>query len=750
MQLVKMSDQAKATTIYSVITVLGIILSFVVYFSVKDVENATKGLVERQIPTLSLIQQVMANLSERERTLYEYYSTNDEFIYESHFVQSQQQTNEQIDKLAQFFPNNDKITALSTSIEAIDETAKALNTNIKSTATDWDLARLQLTDISFHRRRIFPLLENLRATTQKEVGTAYTNTLSLLTRTNITVIIYSISIILIALIIGRYMRAFFRVSIRNKRLALFSERNPHPIISVNQFREVIYYNPATVKLLDLSQDQPLQIADLIPDDFLALCVTAQKDKSVTRVEHSLINMTLSCEIHWLKDLNVFDLHISDITAEKKAQEKLKFQAFHYQDTSLHNSYKLTEALNEKVKSGQIFSLGQLEMRHYNRFVAGHGVEGARELIRGIASRLYFAVSLSEHDLELFQLDEKTFSFIINDIHNKATVKAFYHFIEQQMQDILSTSLGEFSIELDYGFCSHPEHGDSTDVLLQHARIALDEAINTEHSGFSYFTHQLSQQLSSNLTLTKWLKKAIKNDELSLVYQPQLAIDSNRVIGMEALIRWQHQDKFISPADFIPIAEQTGLIIDIGQWILHQACTTTKRLIDEGFTDLVIAVNISPRQFRHPNFLTMIEQVLKETQLKPQNVELEITEGVMLYNEGETIQLLHQLKALGLQLSIDDFGTGYSSLSYLKQFPIDKLKIDQSFIKNLHDNDDDKAIVQAIIDLGNNLELKTIAEGVENQSHFDFLELIGCNEIQGYWYSKPLEAETFQDFIAQQE
>lgn len=748
MQLIKLSDQAKATAIYSLIIVLGFVLSYVVYSSVKDVENTTKALVERQIPTVTLIEQVMASISEQERTLYEYYSTTDEFIFQQGFNQAKLETNEKVDTLARFFADNENITPLYQGIAVIQQKAKALHNNIKSESIDWDLARLQLTDISYQRRNIIPLLKKLESDTQMQVTAGYDNTLRQLRRTTFTVTLYSLSIIIIALVIGQYMRAYFAVSITNKRLALLSQRNPHPIISVKQNQEIVYYNPATLKLLNLGHQELIQVTDLIPDNFAALCATARKEASMTRVEHTLPDLTLSCEIHWLRDLNVYDLHISDITEEKKAKDRLKFQAFHYQDTSLQNGYKLTESLDKKIANQQPFSLAQIEISSYNRFVAGHGVEATLELMRGIASRLYYTVSLSEQDIELYQLNEKTFAFIVNNVQGEAAVKPFYQFVQSQMEDILSTPFGEFSIELDYGFCSFPEHGSNSAILLQHARIALDEAIAFEHNSFSYFNHELGEHLNYNLRLTSWLKKAVKRDELKLVYQPQIDINSRRIIGMEALIRWTHDGEFISPVDFIPIAEQTGLIIDIGQWILMQACAMAKTLIDDGYHDLVIAVNISPRQFRHPNFFTMIEQVLHDTELKPQNLELEITEGVMLYNENETIQVLHQLKALGLQLSIDDFGTGYSSLSYLKQFPINKLKIDQSFIKNLHTNDEDKAIVQAIIDLSNNLKLKTIAEGVEYQSHYDFLQLIGCDEIQGYWYSKPLDPERFAAFLAE--
>jgi EAL domain-containing protein (putative c-di-GMP-specific phosphodiesterase class I)/GGDEF domain-containing protein/CHASE3 domain sensor protein len=746
MSVVTISEEIKAIAVYFLIILLGFVLSLVVYFAVTDVERTTKTLVERQIPTLTLIRQTMSNVTEQERVLYEYYATNESTLYSQHYAATKAKTENQINELALLIFNDNLISIIYAGLDDINHTADNFFNNIQSDATSWDLAREQLLLISLKRREIIQLLRSLQNSTQHNVTEGYNKTLRELNTTNTTVLIYSLSIIIIALVTGWYMRIYFKVSVRNKRLALFTQRNPHPIISINAQNEITYYNPATRKLLAINQDSELQISDLIPSLFVAMSTKQKKQNAYRCFEHTLADLTLRCEVHWLSELNLFDLHISDITAEKKAKEKLKFQAFHCPETALQNSYKLSQLLDKKVSAKTPFSLGLFEMRHYNRFVAGHGVESAQVLIKSIAARLYIIVSQSELDLTLFKLNEKTFSFIIDENVHQEKIEQFCQSIESTMKNTLTTDFGDFNVELDFGFCSFPAHGQSTDSLLQYARIALDEAIAQDHQSFSYFDQRLSEQLNNTLKLTNWLRTAIQNSELSLVYQPQMDIHENRLIGMETLIRWHHGEQFISPVEFIPIAEQTGLIIEIGQWLLIQACVMAKALIDEGHDTLVLAVNISPRQFRHPQFLSMIKEVLAQTGLAPEKLELEITEGVILYNESATISVLHQLKALGIQLSIDDFGTGYSSLSYLKQFPIDKLKIDQSFVKNLHANEEDKAIVQAIVDLGKNLGLKVIAEGVELQEHFDLLKALNCDEIQGYLYSKPLDKQTFRQFI----
>jgi EAL domain-containing protein (putative c-di-GMP-specific phosphodiesterase class I) len=244
-----------------------------------------------------------------------------------------------------------------------------------------------------------------------------------------------------------------------------------------------------------------------------------------------------------------------------------------------------------------------------------------------------------------------------------------------------------------------------------------------------------------LTLEHGLRAALDKKELFLVYQPQMDMATGTIVGFEALLRWQHPELgTIAPDRFMGIAENSGLILPIGAWVLRTACSQARKWQDEGLCATPVAVNVSAVQFRQPGFREVVSRVLSETGLACQYLELEVTESLLLSNADMTSSVLRELKGMGLKLAIDDFGTGYSSLSYLKQFPFSKLKIDRSFIRDVAVNSDDAAITTAIISMAKSLSLKVIAEGVENEAQMSFLRKLGCEEIQGYYFSKPLTAE----------
>jgi len=244
-----------------------------------------------------------------------------------------------------------------------------------------------------------------------------------------------------------------------------------------------------------------------------------------------------------------------------------------------------------------------------------------------------------------------------------------------------------------------------------------------------------------LTIEHNLRSALDKNELFLVYQPQAELATGGMIGVEALLRWKHPELGLVPPDrFIRVAENTGLILPIGEWVLKTACTTARGWQDEGLTPMPVAVNVSAVQFRQEGFRALVRRILDETGLPPQYLELELTESVLLLNADLTFPVLQELKAMGVRLAIDDFGTGYSSLSYLRQFPVHRLKIDRSFVKAVAVNSDDAAITSAIISMGKNLNLKVIAEGVEDQAQMDFLKAHRCDEIQGYYFGPPVSSE----------
>jgi EAL domain-containing protein (putative c-di-GMP-specific phosphodiesterase class I) len=244
-----------------------------------------------------------------------------------------------------------------------------------------------------------------------------------------------------------------------------------------------------------------------------------------------------------------------------------------------------------------------------------------------------------------------------------------------------------------------------------------------------------------LALESSLRRAIHNEEFLLHYQPRVSVDSLAITGLEALVRWQHpQLGLVSPSEFIPLAEDTGLIVPIGEWVLRAACLQGRRWIEEGFAPIPIAVNISARQFHDRDLSQTVIRILEETGFSPKYLELELTESSIMQNEEFAASMLNQLKSMGINISIDDFGTGFSSLASLKRLPIDALKIDQSFVREATTDPDDAALVMAIITLGHNLRLKVVAEGVETDDQLRFLQLLRCDEIQGYFFSKPLPAD----------
>jgi EAL domain-containing protein (putative c-di-GMP-specific phosphodiesterase class I) len=292
----------------------------------------------------------------------------------------------------------------------------------------------------------------------------------------------------------------------------------------------------------------------------------------------------------------------------------------------------------------------------------------------------------------------------------------------------------------------PEDGEDTHTLLRKADTAMYHAKSMGKNRYQFFTEAINQRLIWRVAMEKDLVLALETEQFYLVYQPQVCVLQTKVVGVEALIRWNHPTKgLIPPSEFIPIAEETGLILKLGEWILQTACRQTKQWLALGF-NITVSVNLSTRQLNQKNLLEVIADTLRQTQLPAQNLMLELTESMMMSNIEAHIVDLQTLKALGVHVSIDDFGTGYSSLSYLKRLPIDELKIDKSFVDDIDCDESDRDIVRSIVTLGHNLRLKVVAEGVEQQAQVDFLKDNGCDIIQGYFYSKPLAATAVVEFL----
>ena len=296
-----------------------------------------------------------------------------------------------------------------------------------------------------------------------------------------------------------------------------------------------------------------------------------------------------------------------------------------------------------------------------------------------------------------------------------------------------------------GICRY-QHPDDATVLLRKAQMALIKARDSHESDLQFYNDDLGKQAEQRAHMVRGLVQAVEHDALMLYYQPQVDLRSGDLIGAEALLRWpQAGGRFISPGDFIPVAERSELIVPLGEWVLRRACEQAAQWQNAGLLPFRVAVNVSPVQFQKTNLVDKVHTLLDDLKLEPEWLELEVTEGAVMCEGQASESVLHKLRDMGVELAIDDFGTGYSSLSYLKHLPVQRLKIDQSFVRDCDHNADDAAITRSIIAIGKNLGMKVLAEGVENKKHVEFLTAEACDEAQGYYYSRPLNPEAFTEY-----
>jgi diguanylate cyclase (GGDEF)-like protein len=369
---------------------------------------------------------------------------------------------------------------------------------------------------------------------------------------------------------------------------------------------------------------------------------------------------------------------------------------------------------------------------------GHGPGDM--LLREFAERLKSCISKSD-TVARFGSDE--FALLRTQIDDTNDVIETIGSLSQLLKFAFDLPGHELFGTASVGVSLFPLDGEDSQTLLKNAGAALYKAKRSGGANYQFFTADMHELATSRLALESNLRRAIQNEEFLVHYQPRVSVDSLAITGIEALVRWQHPHLgLISPSEFIPLAEDTGLIVPIGEWVLRTACMQGKRWRDQGFAPVQIAVNISARQFHDQDLAQTVIRILEETGLPPNYLELELTESSIMQNAEFAAGMLNRLKSRGINISIDDFGTGFSSLASLKRLPIDALKIDQSFVREATTDDDDAALVLAIITLAHNLRLKVIAEGVETEDQLRLLQLLRCDEIQGYFFSKPLPAETF--------
>ena len=443
--------------------------------------------------------------------------------------------------------------------------------------------------------------------------------------------------------------------------------------------------------------------------------------------------------------------VVDLSQNKQTQEKLNHLAYHDALTDLPNQVLFKDRLRQAIalsrRNDHLQAVLLLNLDRFKAINDSLGYTAGDRLLQSVAQRLTSCVRESD-TVARFGGDE--FAVLLTNIPRSQDAANVARAIKQALDQAFLFEDQEIFVASSIGISMYPHDGRDTAGLLKTAGVALDRAKVQGGNNFHFYTAGGTTRALKQLVLESNIRPGLDRSEFFVQYQPQVDIRSFQVVGMEALVRWQHPSLgLLYPGEFVTIAEETGLIIALGDFVMRAACAQNKNWQDKGLQQMRMSVNFSARQFQQPTFITDVSHILKETNLDPRWLELELTESSIMKDPDEAIEKLHELKLMGINVAIDDFGTGYSSLNYLKRFPIDTLKIDKTFVSDVCKDPHDTAIVRAIINLGHALDLTVVAEGVETKEQLQYLSALECDVVQGFLFSKALSVKAFEELLMEQ-
>jgi diguanylate cyclase (GGDEF)-like protein/PAS domain S-box-containing protein len=531
---------------------------------------------------------------------------------------------------------------------------------------------------------------------------------------------------------------------------------------------IVYVNPAFERITGYSADEVMGMEGrfLVRDDL------AQPDlehiRSALREKRegsaTLRNYRKDGSLFW-NELHIAPVHdlaggatthfvsiINDISERVRYQHALEYQANHDSLTGLANRNLLGDRIEQAIawakRNNHVMGVMLLDLDHFKLINDASGHSAGDALLKEVANRLMACVRETD---TVARLGGDEFVIILTDLPQPGDVDQIAEKILSTLSRPTEIAGREVFVTASIGVSLYPRDGDHGEILLRYADMAMYRVKEHGRNSVRQFVPEMGSTAISRLDMEGAMRRGLERGEFVLHYQPKIDLTTQHVVGAEALIRWQHpQIGLVHPIEFIRLAEETGLILPLGEWVLAEACRQQVQWRQQGLQPLKVAINMSARQFRQDELADRIAAVFASTGADPAHVILELTESMVMHDVDSTLAALRALKKLGVSLSLDDFGTGYSSLSYLRRFPIDELKIDRSFINDIHTNPDDAAIAGAIIAMARSLGLSVVAEGVENKEQADLLTRLGCNQVQGYYYARPLTVAAFANRLREQQ
>jgi diguanylate cyclase (GGDEF) domain len=524
------------------------------------------------------------------------------------------------------------------------------------------------------------------------------------------------------------------------RLASIPELNPNPIIEINLSGTITYLNPAAMRqfpnIYRIGIRHPVLDGLLLEAEGMA---EGKKEFFVREVEWN--ERVLEQFVHYIPSSDLIRSYIADITERKRSQQIIQYQAAHDALTGLPNRTYLNDylslALSQAKRSQEMIAVLFFDLDRFKLINDSLGHSTGDKLLCATCDRL--KLKLRQGNL-LARWGGDEFIMVLRQVKSPEQAVKVAHGVIQILEPPFMFEGQELHLSVSVGISIFPSDGDDIDTLIKNADTAMYRAKERGRGNCQLYKPKMHENTFQKLSLENGLRKAINHDELALYYQPIVNTNLNKILAVETLLRWQHPTfGILPPGQFIPLAEETGLIVPIGYWLIRTACQRSLEWRQLGCGSLRLAINLSPRQFQQPDFVDHLAEILQDLKFDPTHLELELTESVVMENVDESIAKLKKLRDLGIGLSVDDFGTGYSSLSYLKKLPIHSLKIDRSFVTDITQSLNDQAIAISIITLAKNLRLNVIAEGVETVEQMHLLRSMECYVMQGFLFGRPMPA-----------